>query len=94
MPAIITSSPDTEDLLEALSLYYFPDGSTKYTEVHVKIRKADAEGNDVLRLLSPKDFVVQFTGEQSPIRVDDSFANEASLFDDLRDDAAEADDAK
>ena len=70
MPAVITSSPDPEDILEALSLYYFPDGATEFTEMHVKLIKKDKDGNEVSKLVSPSKFVIQFTGRQTPSRIE------------------------
>ena len=77
MSAVITSSPDPEDILEALSLYYFPDGSTEFTEMHVKLIKKDKDGNEISKLISPSKFVIQFTGRQTPSRVEPLSPEEA-----------------
>jgi hypothetical protein len=67
MSATIISAPDAEDILEAISLYYFPDGSTKFTELHVRLVRRDKEGNELLKTITPDKFVIQFTGEQTPM---------------------------
>jgi hypothetical protein len=61
--ALSTTSPSLEEVKEALQEYFAPDGSEQFTNIYVKIRRKNDDGEIIEKLLTNFQIVVE--GERS-----------------------------